>query len=171
MAGLAGGASMYLDMMPTQLIDEHVDVLEQQIENMVAFCFSVIANWYETNLSTLNPGRIVFTNLCTFRSKRGYVHFGGPSDRLPGAIYKAQSQIRQRVRAALEKGAPVKVGMEDLIHVRGYEECRFCSKFFHRNLKGLNDSEEDEKAMRRSWQALDDRRESRQQKEKTGSSV
>ncbi|WVQ74715.1 hypothetical protein IAR50_004319 [Cryptococcus sp. DSM 104548] len=81
-----------------------------------------------------SPKKMIFTNSGTIITPDGTVHHLS-SDSKQAVLDEVQSDIREFLRLELASYQG-KVGMADMIHIRGYEECEVCRKVSRKGVQG-----------------------------------
>ncbi|ODO06065.1 hypothetical protein L198_01294 [Cryptococcus wingfieldii CBS 7118] len=126
------GRDMIIVELPTTKL--HLDVtaihkmMGSRVEYMVDSCISTILEWNPDHSdSGPIPKGVIFTNFIDVLFRDGS-RLSLTLDEKQGILDMFQRAVRRRIRATLENEVPTKVGMEDKVYVRGYEECSFCRR-------------------------------------------
>ncbi|ODO09528.1 hypothetical protein I350_03131 [Cryptococcus amylolentus CBS 6273] len=121
--------TMFVDLLPIDF-DPGVTTVVHHADDIVQFCVNFMSQWplpESHRKMAPYPRNIIFTGMDTVRFPDGLIHCLSPSIK-QSVLDTVEKSIRQRVRVGLQDRAPQNVGMEDMIQVRGYEECEFCPK-------------------------------------------
>ncbi|ODO09542.1 hypothetical protein I350_03145 [Cryptococcus amylolentus CBS 6273] len=126
-------AARQVDEIVEYWIATSVNRAARQVDEIVEYCVKSVTEWdaMKTRFIIHGPPEpfgkaVVFTNFGTVITPAGLVFVISPSI-AQSIIDRAEREVRRRVRLFLESELSAGCGLEANFHVRGYEECRFCS--------------------------------------------